>query len=208
MAFGSNAFACYEDGRYRLCPGDRVVSPDNYTGRVLGVNPSRGTAVLDLDDFSSNYSYSINAIYVTDGCVVNLCVGDRVTSSDNYTGWVIGINPHTFKVVLDLDLFSSHYAYHIDAIHSGYGCVGDVCVGDEVISPDNYEGVVLGVNPFSGSVSVDLANFSNNYSYSYSDISLTTVCADYDSVFRRRARQRGIVHRNSYNHGLTDQRQF
>jgi hypothetical protein len=208
VAYGSTSLACHNDGYYSLCPGDRVVSPDNYTGRVIGINPSRDTVVVDLDSFGSNYTYAIGDIYVTRGCVVNLCMGDRVVSPENYRGRVIGVNPYSRRVAVDLDSFGSHYSYDIDEVFSGFGCVDEICVGDDVVSPDNYPGRVIGINPYSGKVSVDLNSFGSHYSYDYSDIFLTTICVDYDTGYRHRARRRGIVRIGDYDTKLRPAREF
>ncbi len=198
IGYSASSFACYSDGYYRVCPGDRVVSADNYTGTVIGVNPYRQSVVIDLDSYVSHYTYDIRAIYVTRGCVLNLCVGDYVVSADNYRGRVIGINPFTSKVVLDLNSYVSHYSYDIDDVFSGIGCVGEVCVGDDVVSPDNYKGRVIGVNPFTGNVSVDLYSYSSHYSYYFASLFITNTCVEYDTDYRYRSGKRGLVRRGSY----------
>lgn len=205
---GSLASACFTDGYYKVCPGDRVVSSDNYTGTVIGVNSYRQQVVLDLDSYSTNYTYSVKEIYVTSGCVLNLCVGDQVVSSDNYKGRVIGINPFNQKVVIDLDSYSTHYSYSIDQVFSGLDCVADVCVGDDVVSPDNYKGRVIGVNPFSGQVSVDLYSYSTHYSYYYADLFVTNNCIDYDNNYRQRSSRRGLVRVGNYPSSLSSRRLF
>lgn len=56
----STSYACDRDidGGRILCPGDRVVTPTNVTGTVIGINSYQRTVSVDLDYYSDNYSHN------------------------------------------------------------------------------------------------------------------------------------------------------
>jgi len=199
QAFTANfSIACSRDitGRRILCPGDRVVSPSNNTGTVIGINTYQGMVSVNLDYYSDNYSYKIEDLFIGFGCMHLVCVGDRVVSPSNNPGQVIGINPYNQTVSIDLDYYSDHYSYRLEEIFLGYGCVEGICVKDHIISPSNNEGTVIGINPYYGTVSVDLNSYSDHYNYSISNIYLTNECLDYGPDYRLRSKRiNPVLHR-------------
>lgn len=169
-----------------LCPGDSVVSPTNITGQVIGVNAYEQRVSVDLDFYSNNASYSIRDVFAGFGCMHSVCVGDRVVSPTNITGTVIGLNPYSRQVSVDLDFYSNNASYDLDSIFLTSGCVQGVCVNDHVVTPNNIEGIVIGVNRYHRTVSVDLEYYSNNQSYHVEDIFVTNECLDYGPDYRSR----------------------
>jgi hypothetical protein len=51
-----------------LCVGDTVVTPGNYTGKVLGLNRWDGTVAVDYNDFNSHGAFKIEDLSVTNYC--------------------------------------------------------------------------------------------------------------------------------------------
>lgn len=202
----SLSYACernIDDGRI-LCPGDRIVSPTNNTGKVIGINSYQRMVSVDLDYYSDNYSYPIENVFIGFGCMYEVCVGDRVVSPTNITGTVIGINPYKQTVSIDLDYYSDHYSYRLEDIFLGYGCVKGICVKDKVISPSNITGDVIGINPYYGKVSIDLDNYSDHYSYYITSIYLTNECLDYGPDYRSRSQIISPAVRRAFNFFLKD----
>jgi len=197
----SNSYACDRDidGGRILCPGDRVVSPSNKTGTVIGINSYQRTVSVDLDYYSDNYSYPIENLFLGFGCMYEVCVGDRVVTPSNKTGAIIGINPYNQTVSIDLDYYSDHYSYKLEEIFLGYGCVQGICVNDKVLNPSNKPGVVIGVNPYYGSVSIDLDYYSDHYSYDTTSIYLTNECIDYGPDYRSRSQIISPALRRAFN---------
>lgn len=175
------AMACQRDisSHKLLCPGDPVVSSGNNTGVVLGVNARSRMVSIDLDNYFEHYSYKIEDIFLGFGCMYSVCVGDRVVSSGNSTGVVIGINPYKHTVSIDLDNYFEHYSYNLSEIFLGFGCVDGVCVGDLAVSSGNSTGTIIGVNPYRGTVSLDLDNYYEHYSYEIDKIFVSNECLEY-----------------------------
>lgn len=172
---------------WRICAGDRVVTPAGNTGRVLGVNVYERTVAVDLDYYSDNNTYDIEAILFTRGCVLGICAGQKAVSPSNNTGVVIGVNPFRQKIAIDLDYYSDNNVYNARDVFAGRGCLPGVCVGDDVVTPSGNTGTVIGVNTSRGLVSVDLDYYSDNNSYHYSRLAVSRACNDYTPEARQRA---------------------
>lgn len=200
------AHACIRDikGGKILCPGDKVVSPSNATGYVIGINFYNKRVAVDLDYYSDHNSYDIDELFVGFGCMYGICVGDRVVSPNPYndTGTIIGINPYYKTVSVNLDHYKNHFSYELDEIFIGFGCVKGVCVKDRVVSPSNIYGSVIGVNPYRGSVSVDLDRYSRHSSYDVTEIYVTNECLDYSPKQRSRSEWPHLIVDSNFNFSL------
>lgn len=104
-----------------VCIGDKVVSRYGHKGKVIGINKSNNTVAIDLNDYSSHVLENVYQIYQGESgaCVDGFCVGQRVVSKYGYPGTIIGVNPKTKYVAIDIDSYSSHVLEGIDTIYMG-----------------------------------------------------------------------------------------
>lgn len=104
----------------RVCAGDRII-PDAYSkgdAQVEGINTYSNKLTV-LGNYSSNYDrYEEREIAKKSGCLMGICVGDKVFPDEYSKGYanVVGINIHkkTFTV---LGNYSSKYdRYRFDSL--------------------------------------------------------------------------------------------
>lgn len=100
---------------HNICVGDRIVSPDNHTGIVIGVNPHLGKISVDIDNYEAHDGYKINEVFV-EGCLSGICSQDLIVTNRNDKGEVLGINPYTGLVALDLDNYDFHSVWTLESI--------------------------------------------------------------------------------------------
>lgn len=103
---------------------------------------------------------------------LTICPGNKAVM-DSYPGKVIGVNPRTGKVSMQLD---SGYirTYNATDITVGKGCFKDACVG-KTATMDSYPGKIIGVNAITEKVSIRL---DSGYvrTYTYKDITIGNLC--------------------------------
>lgn len=171
-----------------ICNGTRVVSPGGEVGTVIGVNRSKGTAVVDLDNYTDHSIFEVEELFIAtkNQCTDGHCTGTRVVSPGAELGTVIGVNPNTHKVAVDLDDYTDHSIVEAAKLYFGSNrCVSGVCTGkdggsgDRVLSPGGEIGVVIGVNPITKRVAVDLDNYTDHSTYAIKDIFVQNECVGY-----------------------------
>jgi len=98
-----------------------------------------------------------------------LCPGDRVLAHD-IPGTVLGFNPTSRQVLIDLDWIDENRSYRIEDVAVTYGCIYQFCVGDVSVSgataPDKGKvGRIIGVNPYNKHLVLDLDGIDAHYPY-------------------------------------------
>ena len=173
--------------RRLLCAGDSVVSADNRLGTVIGVNPHSRQVMVHIKYTGERHKYDIDEVFVTYGCIYQLCVGDSATSPAGRPGTVIGVNPYKKTVSLKPFYNGTNDSYGIKKVHYGLGCMHGTCVSDRVATPLGKTGAVIGLSPFSDSVAVHLDYDVAHYAYSSSWLFVTTECLTYGPEVRNSA---------------------
>lgn len=82
-----------------FCVGDKVITSDERNGVVAGYFGDGRIVVKD--SYYGNRTWSTDRVAVTEGCTDQLCVGDRVVTSDNRNGTVSGFHANGQVVVYD-----------------------------------------------------------------------------------------------------------
>jgi hypothetical protein len=189
LAFSAaSALACPRSQENLICTGDHVVTPDNYRGVVIGINPYKKTLSVKYDGYSTISSFGVRELALGLGCVHNVCVGDRVVTPDNYVASVIGVNPYNNNAAVHYDGYSTITSVNVAKLKT-QGCLMGVCTGDSVITPDNYQGKVLGIDRWNGLVSVKYDGYSTISSFDIENISVTNYCTTYGDRDRQRPRR-------------------
>lgn len=87
-----------------------------------------------------------------------ICPGDAIVTESMQLGTVRGVNPYTHMVAYEYQTLSSELFVNTkpaDTFFVRYGCSFGICVGDLVITSDNFSGTVIGVNFYTGKVAIE-----------------------------------------------------
>lgn len=128
-----SANACVTHEGHEFCSGDRVFVADPRSGRadlrqgeIIAINRRAKTAAVNVLLFQMEYSYPIQSLAPTRGCLEDLCVGDLVRVRDPRpgrrdlrTGELVAINPFVEQAAVKIDLFQMAYFYPLEAIYVG-----------------------------------------------------------------------------------------
>ena len=100
-----SSFACFDlDNNSKICPGDKVYKGTSYKKGAMVVEISylkkTATVMTSLGGFIR--VEDPRELYTTKGCVLGVCVGDKVVKGDKYLNGarVIAINHHKKSVTV------------------------------------------------------------------------------------------------------------
>lgn len=103
VVFSSSALACLSlEGRASVCPGDLVYTNYfNKGARVKAVNPRSGQVLLESTVTRATGVVIPAELYVSKGCLEDVCVGDGVYTEYFKRGAkVLGLKPSTYEVMV------------------------------------------------------------------------------------------------------------
>lgn len=161
-----------EQGRVRV--GSTVITSDNRSGTVTGIFPNDNKIVVS-DSYYGNRTWTLDKIAVTNGCSGAVCVNDNVVTSDNRSGRVVGYFNSGNIVVYDS--YYENRTWDSSKVAFAFGCSGDFCAGDKVITTDNREGKISAFFPNGDVVVYD--SYYENRTWSRSKIALTgAICTN------------------------------
>src|SRR5262249_4122334 len=86
---------------------------------------------------------------------------------------------------------TDNYSYALTDLFVGYGCMYQLCVGDSAVTSRGQTGKVVGVNPYKKTVSLDLDNYTDDYSYPIREVLYGFGCASGTCVGDRAASPNG-----------------
>ena len=182
---GLKTQACEHNAEQFICPGDIVISDDNISGKVLGVNPFQNTVAFYHSYSGITYTRPVSTLALGIGCLQGVCVGDIVISDDNISGKVLGVNPFQNTVAFYHSYSGITYTRPLSTLALGLGCIQGVCVGDIVISDDNISGKVIGVNPFQNTVAFYNSYSGNTFTKKVETLSSSQFCEAYKGRSRK-----------------------
>lgn len=206
----SGAFACIDlENRSELitvCTGDKAFTADGNRaetgdGVIVGLNPNSRKVSINFDRGTTRFggigTYNLDRVTFGKGCYAGACVGDRGIkqnggSASSGDGIIVGINPVSERVSINFNFGTSRYGgigtYDLNDITIGKGCFAGVCVGDLAFvqngrRAETGDGIVIGVNPVNGKVSVDFnrgtSRFGGIGTYNVTDVTVGEYCVAY-----------------------------
>ena len=93
-----------------------------------------------------------------------ICPGDSIVTESRQLGTALGVNPYTHMIAYEYQTNSQQIFKNTksaDTFFVTYGCSFGICVGDSIISSENYSGTVIGVNFYTGKVAFEYVSVSN-----------------------------------------------
>jgi hypothetical protein len=136
----------------QLCVGTKVLKGSSYSqgATIIAINYYAQTLTVRSISTSSMFVERGEDLDVTNGCIENLCIGERVYKGNSYSqgATVIGINYYKRTVNVRSNSTSSLFSENLSDVDLTKGCVGTVCVNDKVYKGSEYSqgASVLAVN--------------------------------------------------------------
>ena len=124
----SSLFAeCVDYKSVKYCEGERFLYKDNGfrvfdSGSITAIRDNKR---VDLRIFEGTKNVHVKNLYLQDGCVKGICVGDEVDGKELAgfhwakvveTGIVVGINPKNKKVVYKFESHSTRFGSSTDYV--------------------------------------------------------------------------------------------
>ena len=151
----SSLTVCCSLGAYGFRVGEEVMT-DNYVAGTIVQLHRDGTALLAIGGTTTNaytfdHRYRVENLWPIQSCVKGICRGDQVMTDDRQEGIVVETYKDE-KVLLSIggktmNRFGHVNRYSVENLKKTQSrndsCVGDFCRGDQLITDDYQEGVVI-----------------------------------------------------------------
>jgi preprotein translocase subunit YajC len=184
LATSLQANACPGSNGELICSGDTIVTNDNIAGVVIGVNSFTDAISFSDNRLHQTFTRNKQTLAIGAGCLELYCVGDQVVTNDNIRGKILAVNPYQNTIAFSDNRSNNIHTTSSDSLSLALGCVLGICVGDEVITPDNIRGEVLAVNPTHGIVALSSNRTANVFSRDATSLSSAKNCAAYGTAAR------------------------
>jgi len=143
---------CIDVPAARVCAGDTVIPEDftHGTATVIAVNARYREVLVQGDLDRRNYRRSIRQLFLTSGCINEVCVNNSVIPDlFNYgTATVEAVHFNQNLALVRGDIDGRYYKLSPNEMSVTEGCMYRFCVGDVVIPEDFTHGTatIVGIN--------------------------------------------------------------
>ena len=158
----------------QLCPGSRVLSPNETTGTVLEVF-SNGMVTVKFDAFAGTHTRSEDSLSKAKRCVSGICVSHRILSSNDTPGEIREVFTNG-KATMTFEGYSGLYVRHVSTLGLSTNCLATACTGDRVISSNGTPGTILEIFD-SGRAKIRFDGYSGTYLRGLSDLGHSVTCS-------------------------------